>query len=324
MKTISSAARIALIAAAGLFAASAAHAQGYPNKPVRIIVPYSGGSSDVTARALAPKFQEALKQPFIIENRPGANALIGTEMVAKAAPDGYTLLMILTTHVISSSLMKTPFDPIKDFAPVAAVSVSELGMAINNDVPAKNLREFIDHVKSLPAPLPYSTTQLGGNQHLAGELFTLITGAKMTPVPYKGGGDAVAAAIGGHVKMYFGSMASLTPLFKAGKLRGIAVTGPKRHPEFPDMPTFTEGGVPNFDIRLWYGLLAPAGTPREIVNRLSDLALGFVAQPDFKMVLARQGADPMPLNPEQFGNFLRVEQARYADIIKRANVRIDP
>jgi len=310
------------VAAAGFTAG--ASAQAYPTKPVRIIVPFSGGSSDVTARALTPKFQEALKQPFIVENRPGANALIGTEMVAKAPPDGYTLLMILTTHVISSSLMKTPFDPIRDFAPVAAVSVSELGMVINNDVPAKNLAEFVAHVKSLPAPLPYSTTQLGGNQHLAGELFTLITGAKMTPVPYKGGGEAVAAAIGGHVKMYFGSMASLTPLLKGGKLRGIAVTGPKRHPEFPEMQTFTEGGVPNFEIRLWYGLLAPAGTPREIVNRLAELALSFVAQPEFKAVLARQGSDPMPLNPQQFSEFLRIEQARYADIIKRANVKVDP
>ena len=143
-------------------------------------------------------------------------------------------------------------------------------------------------------------------------------------MPYKGGGDAVAATIGGHVKMYFGAMATLTPLIKAGKLRGLAVTGPKRHADFPDMPTFTEGGVPNFEIRLWYGLLAPAGTPREIVNRLADAILNIVGQPEFKTVLARQGADPMPLNPQQFTDYMRVEQARYADIIKRANVKIDP
>jgi len=231
--------------------------------------------------------------------------------------------MVLTTHVISPSLMHTPFDPLKDFQPVAAISVAELGMGVNPSVPAKTLQEFIAYAKSLPKPLPYAATQLGGNQHLAGELFTLITGAPMQVIPYKGGGDAMAAVLGGHVLMYFGSMSSMTPVFKSGKLRGLAVTGNKRHPDFPDMPTFAEGGVPGFEIRLWYGLLAPTGTPRDIVNRVSDIVLAAVAQPDFQATLAKQGTDPMPMNPDQFAAFLRVEHARYLDIIKRANVKVE-
>ncbi|MBC7781547.1 MAG: tripartite tricarboxylate transporter substrate binding protein [Proteobacteria bacterium] len=298
--------------------------QAYPSRPLRIVVPYSGGSSDVAARLLAPRLSESLKQPVLVENRPGANGAIGTEYVSKANPDGHTLLSVLTTHAIGASLMTLPYDPIKDFAPVAAMSVAELGMAVHNGVPANTLQEFITHVKSLPQPLAYSTTQLGGNQHLAGELFTLITGAKMTPIPYKGGGDALAAVLGGHVQMYFGSMASLSPVIKSGKLRGLAVTGAKRDPDFPSMPTFAEGGVPGLEIRLWYGFLAPAATPRDIVNRLSGLIVGYVAQPDFKASLAKQGMDPMPLDAAQFSKFLRAEHASYASIIKRANIKVEP
>jgi tripartite-type tricarboxylate transporter receptor subunit TctC len=314
--------RISLSLVAILFSA-AVHAQAYPSKPVRIIVPYQSGSSDVMARAVAPKLSEALKQPVIVENRPGANAVIGTELVAKAPADGYTFLMVLTTHVISPSLMPMPFDPLKDFQPVAAISVAELGMGINNSVPATTVKEFVAYAKSRPTPLPYAATQLGGNQHLAGELFTLITGAPMQVIPYKGGGDAMAAVLGGHVLMYFGSMSSMTPVFKSGKLRPLAVTGNKRHPDFPDMPTFAEAGVPGFEIRLWYGLLAPAGTPRDIVNRVSKEVLTIVAQPDFQATLAKQGTEAMPMNPEQFAAFLKVEHARYLDIIKRANVKVE-
>jgi tripartite-type tricarboxylate transporter receptor subunit TctC len=314
--------RISLSLLAFLFSASV-HAQAYPSKPVRIIVPYQSGSSDVMARAIAPKLSEGLKQPVIVENRPGANAVLGTELVAKAPPDGYTFLMVLTTHVISPSLMQTPFDPLKDFQPVAAISVAELGLGINNAVPANTLQEFIAYTKSQPNPVPYAATQLGGNQHLAGELLTLITGAKLQVIPYKGGGDAMAALLGGHVAMYFGSMSSMTPVFKSGKARGLAVTGNKRHADFPNMPTFAEAGVPGFEIRLWYGLVAPAGTPREIVNRVSDIALAAVAQPDFQATLAKQGTDPMPMNPDQFAAFLRTEHARYLDIIKRANVKVE-
>jgi tripartite-type tricarboxylate transporter receptor subunit TctC len=312
-----------ILSLAAFLLAGSALAQGYPSKPVRIIVPYQSGSSDVMARAVAPKLSDALRQPVIVENRPGGNAVIGTDLVAKSPPDGYTFLMALTTHVISPSLMQTPFDPLKDFQPVAAVSVAELGLGINNSLPVNTLQEFIAYTKAQPNPVPYAATQLGGNQHLAGELLTLITGARLQVIPYKGGGDAMAALLGGHVAMYFGSMSSMTPVFKSGKARGLAVTGSKRHPDFPNMPTFTEAGVPGFEIRLWYGLLAPAGTPRDIVNRVSENILATVAQPDFQATLAKQGTDPMPMNPDQFAAFLRTEHARYLDIIKRANVKVE-
>ncbi len=301
-----------------------AHAQSYPVKPVRIIVPFSGGSSDLAARIIAPRLQEALKQPFIIENRAGANGAIGSELVARAAPDGYTLLSVLTSHVITSSLIPTSYDPIKDFTPVAAMAVAELAMTVNNDVPVRSLAEFITFARAQANPVLYSTTQLGGNQHLAGELFTLLTGARLTPVPYKGGGEAVMALMGGHVQMYFGSMATMTPFIRSGKVRGIAVTGAKRHADGPEIPTFAEGGLPTLDIRLWYGLLAPAGTPRDIVNRLAEVVLAAIPQPEFRAQLAKMGSDPMPMNPDQFGALLRTESARYLDIIKRANVKIDP
>jgi len=300
-----------------------AEAQAFPSKQMRIIVPYSGGSSDVAARLLALKLGESLKQTVLVENRPGADGRLGSQYVARSAPDGHMMLSVLTTHAISGSLMKLPYDPINDFTPVAAMSVAELGMGVHPSVPAKNVPEFIAYVKSLPQPLTYATTQIGGNQHLAGELFTLITGAKMTPVPYKGGGEAMAAVLGGHVQMYFGSMASMNPVFKAGKLRAVAVTGTARDPQFPDMQTFAEGGVPGLDIRLWYGMLMPAGVPGEIVDRVSSLIIEYVGQPDFRASLAKQGMNPMPMNSAQFGKFLRAESARYTDIVKRANIKLE-
>jgi len=318
------------LVAAGLLsglAAIAAHAQAqaptFPQRPLRIVVPYSGGSSDVSARLLAPRLSDALKQPVLVDNRPGADGRIGTEYVARANPDGHTMLSILTTHAIAGSLMKLPYDAIRDFTPIAAMSVAELGMGIHPSVPANNLKEFIAWGRALPQPLTYATTQIGGNQHLAGELFTLITSVKMTPVPYKGGGDAMAAVLGGHVNMYFGSMASMNPVFKSGKLKAIAVTGSQRDPEFPNMQTFAEGGVPGLDIRLWYGIIAPAGVPKPVVDQLSRLIVGFVGQPDYRAGLAKQGMNPMPMDSAQFGKFLRAETSRYTDIVKRANIRIE-
>ena len=300
-------------------------AASYPNRPVRIVVPYSGGGTgDTLSRMLAVRLAEALKQPVLIDNRPGADGRIGTQYVANANPDGHTLLSILTTHTISGALMKLPYDPIRDFAPVAGMAVAELGMGVHPSVPATNLKEFIAWGRSLPQPVNYATTQIGGNQHLAGELFTMITGVKMTPIPYKGGGDAMAAVMGGHVHMYFGSMASMTPVFRSGKVRPIAVTGSARDPEFPAMQTFAEGGIPGMDIRLWYGLLMPAGAPKAAIERMATLTVETVVTPDFRAAIAKQGLNPMPMDPARFGTFMRAENARYAEIVKRANIRIDP
>jgi tripartite-type tricarboxylate transporter receptor subunit TctC len=315
--------KFAALAALVLAAGTALAQQPYPTKPIRLVTPYSGGSGDVLARLLAPKLNEAFKQPVIVENRPGANAVIGTDHVAKSAPDGHTLLMMITTHVISPHLIASPFDPIKDFAAVSSLAAAELGLGLNVGVPANNLQEFIALAKSRPGQLNYGTTQVGGNQHVAGELFNILTGAKLTAVPYKGGAEAMSALLGGHVQVYFGSIASLAPHMRSGKVRGIAVSGDARHPAVPDVPTFAEGGVRNFDVKLWYGVLAPAGTPQDIVDKLAAQMSAILASPDFKATLAKQGLDPFVLGPEPFAALMRADYARYAEVIKTANIKVD-
>jgi tripartite-type tricarboxylate transporter receptor subunit TctC len=306
-----------------LIAGPAAAQQDYPSKPIRLVVPYSSGSSDVVARLVGPKLSEAWKQPVIVDNRPGANAVIGTDAVAKAAPDGYTLLMALGTHVISPHLIATPYHPLNDFVAVATVAAAELGLGLHPAVPASTLQEFIALAKSKPGQLNYSTTQIGGNQHLAGELFTILTGAKLTAVPYKGGGEAMSAVVGGHVQAYFGSIASLAPNMRSGKLKGIAVSGDRRHPAVPDVPTFAEGGVKNFDVRLWYAVLAPAATPKPIVDKLSAEIRGILAAPEFQATLAKQGLDAFISTPQQFSALMKSDFDRYARIVKTANIKVE-
>jgi tripartite-type tricarboxylate transporter receptor subunit TctC len=306
-----------------LFAGAAAAQQAYPSKAIRLVVPYASGSSDVIARMLAPKLNEAWKQPVIVENRPGANAVIGTEAVAKAAPDGHTLLVALGTHVISPSLIKTPYDPIRDFAAVATLGAAELALAVHPSVPANTLQEFIALAKSKPGQLNYATTQVGGNQHLAGEMLGILTGAKLTPIAYKGGGAAIGDVIGGHVQAYIGSAASVIPVIKSGKLRGLAVSGATRNSDLPQLPTFTEAGVPNYDVRLWYAVLAPAGTPRIIVDKLAAEINRVLAMPDFKEALAKHSIDPLVSTPEQFTEMMKADFARYAQVIKTANIKVE-
>ena len=308
----------------GLTALPAAAQTTFPGKPVRLILPYStGGSADTVARLLAPRLQEAWKQTVIVENKPGANAVIGTDFVAKAAPDGHTLLIALTTHVISPSLIKTPFDPVRDFAPVATVAAAELCLALNPDVPANTLQELIALAKAKPGQLNYATTQIGGNQHLAAELLGILTGAKLTAVPYKGGGEALTAVLGGHSQMYLGSISSLIPVVKSGKLKGIAVSGESRNAAIPNVPTFTQGGVPNLDVRLWFGVLAPAGTPKDIVDKIAAQIAVILGTADFKEALQKQGLEPLVGGPEQFAALLKTDYTRYAQVIKTANIKVD-
>jgi tripartite-type tricarboxylate transporter receptor subunit TctC len=306
-----------------LFAASAAAQQSYPTKLVRLVVPYASGSSDVIARMLAPRLSETWKQPVIVDNRPGANAMIGSDAVAKSAPDGYTLLVVLGTHVISPSLIKTPYDPIKDFTGVATLGAAELVLAVHPSLPANNLQEFIALAKSKPGQINYATTQIGGNQHLAGELFGILTGARLTPIAYKGGGAAIGDVIGGHVQAYIGSAASVIPVIKSGKLRGLAVSGTARNAELPTLPTFTEAGVPNYEVRLWYAILAPAGTPKDIVERISGEINRVLAMPDFKEALAKHSVDPLIYTPEQVNEMMKADFARYANVIKTANIKVE-
>ncbi len=312
------------VLALSLFALSTGAQTAYPGKPVRLVLPYStGGSADTVARLLAPRLQEAWKQTVLVENKPGANAVIGTDFVAKAAPDGHTLLVALTTHVISPSLIKTPFDPVKDFAPVATIAAAELCLAANPDFPANTLPELIALAKAKPGEINYATTQIGGNQHLAAELLGIMTGAKLTAVPYKGGGEALTAVLGGHSQLYLGAISSLIPVVKSGKLKGIAVSGETRNPAIPNVPTFTQGGVPNLDVRLWFGVLAPAGTPKDIVDKIAAQVAAILATADFKEALQKQGLDPLVGGPEQFGALLKTDFARYAQVIKTANIKVE-
>ncbi len=312
------------VLALSLFALSTGAQTAYPGKPVRLVLPYStGGSADTVARLLAPRLQEAWKQTVLVENKPGANAVIGTDFVAKAAPDGHTLLVALTTHVISPSLIKTPFDPVRDFAPVATIAAAELCLAANPELPANTLPELIALAKAKPGEINYATTQIGGNQHLAAELLGIMTGAKLTAVPYKGGGEALTAVLGGHSQLYLGAISSLIPVVKSGKLKGIAVSGETRNPAIPNVPTFTQGGVPNLDVRLWFGVLAPAGTPKDIVDKIAAQVAAILATADFKEALQKQGLDPLVGGPEQFGALLKTDFARYAQVIKTANIKIE-
>ena len=324
MKTSSMAAsRVLVLAFLSIFAISSQSQPVYPNKPIRFVIPYSGGAIDTLARLLGSKLQEKMGQPIIVESRPGANAVLGTDYVAKAAPDGYTFLMVLTTHVISPSLIITPFDPIKDFEPVSTVAAAELGLSLHPSVPAKNLQELIALAKANPGALNYATTQVGGNQHLAGELFGMITGAKFTAIPYKGAGEAFNAVIGGHAQIYLGNIATMIPFIRSEKVRGIAVSGELRSPALPQMPTFSEAGVPNFDVRVWYGLLAPAGTPKSIVEKMSAAIASIIATPEFKQVLSKQGMDPLSLTPDKFGLLMRTDYVRYKNVITAANIKVE-
>jgi tripartite-type tricarboxylate transporter receptor subunit TctC len=272
---------------------------------------------------VGPKLSEAWKQPVIVDNRPGANAVIGTDLVAKSPADGYTLLIALGTHVISPHLIATPYHAVNDFAAVATLAAAELGLILNNSVPANSLQEFIALAKAKPGALNYATTQIGGNQHVAGELFALLTGAKLTAIPYKGGGEAMSALLGGHVQAYFGSIASLAPVMKSGKAKGIAVSGEKRHALVPEVPTFSESGVKDFDVRLWYAMLAPAGTPKDVVDRIGAQVVSILAAPDFQASLAKQGLDPFVTTPPQFSTLLKKDFDRYAEIVKKANIKVE-
>lgn len=316
--------KISALLMLGLAACSAVAQSSFPAKPVRLILPYStGGSADTVARLLAPRLQDAWKQSVIVENKPGANAVIGTDYVAKAPADGHTLLVALTTHVISPSLIKTPFDPVKDFAPVATVAAAELCLAVYPELPVNSLQELIALAKAKPGALNYATTQIGGNQHLAAELIGILTGAKLTAVPYKGGGEALTAVLGGHSQIYLGSISSLIPVVKSGKLKGIAVSGENRNPAIPNVPTFTQGGVPNLDVRLWFGVLAPVGTPKDIVDKVAAQIAAILGTADFKEALQKQGLDPLLGGPDQFGALLKTDYARYAQVIKTANIKVE-
>ena len=317
---------LALLAAAcTAFAAPAALAQKFPDKPIRFIVPFPpGGGNDILARAIAPKMGEFLGQPVVIDNRAGAGGNIGTDLAAKSPPDGYTIVIASNQVTINPWLYaKLPFDIEKDFVAVAQAATVPMVLAVHPSVPANTLKEFIALAKASPGKFNHGTPGNGTPQHIAFEVFNHAASVQVTHIAYKGTGPAIADLIGGQVQSAIGTMASLEQHVKAGKLRALGVTTPKRSPAMPNVPTVAEAGLPGFEVPLWYSILAPAGTPKEIVARLSSEVARALAVPETRERLTAQGFDVNYLNPEQMSELIRNDIARWQKSIKDIGLKLD-
>ena len=304
--------------------APCALAQDYPNRPVRLIVTVPpGGAADFIARLVGGKLGDALGQPVLVENRGGAGGTIAADAVAKAAPDGYTLLQnSITTHGVGPHLYsKLPYDPVKDFSAVSGLALLPLIMAVNAELPAKTVNDVVALAKK--ENLNFASSGNGGAPHMAAELFKSVTGAPITHVPYKGSGPAVADLVGGRVQIMFDAAPSLIAHIRAGKLRVLAAASAERNRLLPEVPTFAELGHPRVAVSLWYGLLAPAATPAAIVMRLNAEVAKILQSADVREKLAAQGAEPMPGTPQAFASFMREEMAKWAPVVKQAGVKLD-
>ncbi len=297
----------------------------YPTRPIRLIVPFPpGGSTTIVARLVGQKLTDAWGQQVVVDNRGGGNTIIGSAAMVSAAPDGYTLLHATSTHAINPSLLKTPYDAIKDFAPVATMVSTETLMVINNAVPANNLQEFIALAKSKPGQLNYATSGSGTTNHLAIEMLSILAGIKMQHIPHKGAGPAITDLIAGQVQLFMNNALPLAPFVKSGRMRAIAISGPNRLVSLPEVPTFTEAGLSGYDARSWQGLLAPAKTPRAIIQKLSAEVAAIFKNPDVIGAFVKMGADPFISTPDQYAALIKTEVTRYAKLIKDANIRLEP
>jgi tripartite-type tricarboxylate transporter receptor subunit TctC len=305
--------------------ASSAPAAAYPNRPVKLVVPFApGGFTDVVARILGNKLSQSLGQQFVIENKAGAGSTIGTDFVAKAAPDGYTLLMVSSTHVISPWLYRNlGYDPVKSFAPVGRLVDSPYVLLVHPRVPAKNVQEFIALAKAQPGQIHYASSGNGSAQHLMGGLFAALTGAPIRHVPYKGSAGAANDLVAGIVESSFAGVPNALAQVPQGRLKALAVTTTRRAPQLPDVPTLQEAGVPGYDASVWLALLAPAGTPPEIVTKLNGEITRLMAAPDTKKALFDAGVEPSPSTPEEMAAYLTEELARWGKVVKEAGVKIE-
>ena len=324
--------KLRLLAAASVViltaaAATAAQAQApYPSKPVRIVVPFpAGGTTDILARAVAQKLVESNGQPVVVDNRPGAGGNIGAELVAKAPPDGYTLLMgTVGTHAINPSLYaRMPYDHQKDFAPVILVAGVPNVLVVHPSVPANTVQELIAYGRANPGKLNFASSGSGTSIHLAGELFKTMSGVQMTHVPYKGSAPAIADLIGGQVQIMFDNLPSALPQIKAGRLRALAVTSAQRAPALPDVPTVAEAGLPGFEASSWFGLLAPAGTPKDVIAKLNTEVAKWLASPEAREKLTAQGANAFGMSPEDFVRHIAVETTKWQKVVKESGAKVD-
>lgn len=316
--------RVALVSLSLLASGAGIAQQSYPDKTVRIILPFpAGGSTDPVARLLAQKLSDEWGQPVIVENKPGANTIIGTEALKQAPADGYTLLYTASTHVINSLLVPNlPYDSVKDFQPVASIVRSDFVLVVHPSVPASNLKEFIALAKSKPGKIDYAISGNGNPNHLAGEYFGMVAGVRLNNVPYKGGGPAINDLLGGHVSAMFSVPTSVAGHVKEGKLRALGYTGTKPLPGL-DIPSFAEAGLPEFEMNSWNGVFVLAGTPKPIVDKISAAIGKALEMPDVKKALAMQGQEPFYQNPEAFAAMLKADSKKYGSIIKAANIKLN-
>lgn len=302
------------------------HAQTYPNRPIRIIVPFApGGVADTSARVIADRLSVRLGQQVVVDNRPGAGGNLGTQQVASAAPDGYTLLLGFDGTMVINPFVyaKIPFDTGRDFVPVTKLGDAILILVAHPSVPAKDLRELIAHAKQKPGSLSYGTAGIGSTPHLGGELLAQRAGIELTHVPYKGGGQAIADALGGQIPLVYTAIASAQQFVKAGKLKGLAVSSAKRSSSLPEVGTFIENGIDGFVVDSWVGILAPAKTPRSIVDRLQREIVAILGEADVQERFTILGIEPVGNTPEQFADQIRADLARWEGVVKQANIRLE-
>ena len=308
-----------------LLGAVAAQAQTYPSKPVCIVVPFAaGGPADNYARFIGQRLGEALGQPFVIDNRPGAGSIIGTDLVAKAPADGYTLLMMSNTHTVNETLIPSkPFVLMRDFVAVAPVNYSDLLLVTHPSLPAQNLQDILKLARDEPGKYNYASSGLGTPYHMAGELFKSMAGIYLVHIPYRGSSGARADIIGGQVDMMFDAVTTMAEQARAGKVRAIATSGRERSSVLPEVPTLSEAGLPGYEATIWLGLMAPAATPKAVVDRLNQEVSRIVGQVEVRQLWARQGATPLLMNPQEFDRYMREDIAKWARVIQAAGIKAD-
>jgi tripartite-type tricarboxylate transporter receptor subunit TctC len=316
---------LALLAALALWLpAPLAHAQEYPTKPLRLIIPFPpGGSNDVVGRMIAAQLSQRLDKPVIVENQGGAGGLIGTEMAAKSAPDGYTLLLISVAYAFNPHIYKLPYDQATAFTPVAMLGAGPVVIAVTSTLPVNSVKDLIALAKDRPGALNYATAGVGSFQHLASELFKQQANIDMVHVPFKGGGPAMADVIAGNTQVAVGSLIQMLPQIKAGRLKALGVGSARRIPALPEVPTISEAAIPGFEVTNWWGIVVPAGTPRPVVERLNKELSAVVASSETKKRFESEGADPVAMGPGEFARFIAAETTKWARVVKQGNIKAE-
>jgi tripartite-type tricarboxylate transporter receptor subunit TctC len=311
--------------AVALLAGGPVGSQSYPAKPIRVIVPFgAGGPADIFARYLGQQMQGTLGQPFVVENRPGAGSIIGTDVVAKSAADGYTLLLMSNTHTVNESLIpKKPFVLMKDFVPVAPINYSDLLLVVHPSLPAKSVKELVQLAKSAPRGLNYASSGNGTPYHMAGELFKAMAGVDIVHVPHKGSGEARTSVMSGQTEVMLDAITTMAPIAKGGRVRALATTGQKRSSVMPEVPTVSEAGVKGYEATIWLGIMAPAGTPRPIADRLNAEVAKVVTRADVRKAWNEQGAEPMTMSVAEFEKYLNADIAKWAKVVKVSGAKAD-